>query len=129
MLDARLHRLIQPATVPAAPMRGRSGLTPARACKETQMKHVAFPGRLVIVGFGSIGQGVLPLMLRHIDMPADRITIVTAEPRGREVAAEYGIRFVETAADPRQLPRGARAAARRRAISCSTSRSTCRASR
>ena len=34
------------------------------------MKHVAFGGRLVMLGFGSIGQGVLPLILRHIDMPA-----------------------------------------------------------
>ncbi|MBI1245879.1 MAG: homospermidine synthase [Alphaproteobacteria bacterium] len=60
-------------------------------------KHVAYGGRLVIVGFGSIGQGVLPLIVRHIDMPTSRISIVTAEPRGREVAAEYGIEFVETA--------------------------------
>src|SRR5215212_6658346 len=62
-----------------------------------QTKHVAFPGRLVIVGFGSIGQGVLPLLLRHIEMKPDQIVIVTAEPRGREVAAEYGVRFVEQA--------------------------------
>lgn len=60
-------------------------------------KHVRFGGRLVMVGFGSIGQGVLPLILRHIDMPKERIVIVTAEPRGREVAAEYGIEFVELA--------------------------------
>jgi homospermidine synthase len=60
-------------------------------------KHAAFAGRLVIVGFGSIGQGVLPLLLRHIDIRPDQITIITAEPRGRAVAAEYGIAFVETA--------------------------------
>src|SRR6266571_5239048 len=60
-------------------------------------KHIAFSGRLVIVGFGSIGQGVLPLLLRHIDMRADQITIISAESRGAEVAAEYGVRFVETA--------------------------------
>src|SRR5687768_1759624 len=60
--------------------------------------HARFDGRLVILGFGSIGQGVLPLILRHIQMPKERITIVTAEPRGREVAAEYGIAFQETAA-------------------------------
>jgi homospermidine synthase len=60
-------------------------------------KHVAFPGRLVIVGFGSIGQGVLPLLLRHLEIGAERITIITAEPRGHDVAAEYGIRFIETA--------------------------------
>jgi homospermidine synthase len=62
------------------------------------MKHVAFAGRLVILGFGSIGQGVLPLILRHVDLPQDRITIVTAEPRGQDVAAEYGIRFIQQAA-------------------------------
>lgn len=61
------------------------------------MKHVKFDGRLVVVGFGSIGQGVLPLILRHVDVDPNRITIVTAEDRGREVAAEYGIRFVKEA--------------------------------
>ena len=28
--------------------------------------HAKFDGRLVIIGFGTIGQGVLPLILRHI---------------------------------------------------------------
>ena len=58
-----------------------------------QRKHVRFPGRMVIVGFGSIGQGVLPLLLRHIDLDPRRITIVTADERGREEAQEYGITF------------------------------------
>jgi homospermidine synthase len=65
-----------------------------------ETKYTAFKGRLVIVGFGSIGQGVLPLLLRHIDLRPDQITIITAELRGEEVAAEYGVRFVETALTP-----------------------------
>jgi len=56
--------------------------------------HFNFPGRLVFVGFGSIGQGVLPLLLRHLALPPERITIVTAEETGRAVAAEYGVKFV-----------------------------------
>src|ERR1044071_3241 len=56
--------------------------------------HVQFPGRLVFVGFGSIGQGVLPLVLRHIGIKPERITIVTAEETGKRVAAEDGIKFV-----------------------------------
>ena len=32
--------------------------------------HVKFPGRIVFIGFGSIGQGVLPLILRHIGTDA-----------------------------------------------------------
>jgi homospermidine synthase len=59
--------------------------------------HAPLAGRLVIVGFGSIGQGVLPLILRHIGIAPERITIVTAEPRGHQVAAEYGVKFIETA--------------------------------
>jgi len=59
-------------------------------------KHVKFPGRLVMVGFGSIGQGVLPLLLRHIDLDPAKMLIITAEEHGREIAAEYGIAFEPT---------------------------------
>ena len=59
--------------------------------------HVAFPGRLVFVGFGSIGQGVLPLILRHVGIRPDQITIVTADDAGAQIAQEYGVRFVKHA--------------------------------
>jgi homospermidine synthase len=54
-------------------------------------KHVAFNGHLLMLGCGSIGQGVLPLILRHIDMPKENISILTADRRGSAVAAQYGI--------------------------------------
>jgi homospermidine synthase len=57
--------------------------------------HVAFPGRLVFVGFGSIGQGILPLIVRHVGIKPDQITIVTADDAGAQEAQEYGIRFVK----------------------------------
>src|SRR5215475_8844915 len=57
--------------------------------------HVEFPGRILLIGFGSIGQGVLPLILRHIAISPDRITIVTAEDKGSAEAAEYGVKFVK----------------------------------
>jgi homospermidine synthase len=59
--------------------------------------HVELPGRLVFVGFGSIGQGSLPLILRHIGIPKERITIVTADTRGESVASTYGIKFIKEA--------------------------------
>jgi homospermidine synthase len=62
-----------------------------------QEQHTTFPGRLVMVGFGSIGQGVLPLILRHIELDPTRITIVTAEERGHAEAREYGISFIREA--------------------------------
>lgn len=57
-------------------------------------KHVKFGGRLVMIGFGSIGQGVMPLILRHIDIKPAQICIVTADARGKEVAARLGIRLI-----------------------------------
>ena len=57
--------------------------------------HVDFPGRILFIGFGSIGQGVLPLILRHIGISPERITIVTAEDRGNEEAAKYGVKFIK----------------------------------
>jgi homospermidine synthase len=66
----------------------------------THEVHVKFAGRIVMVGFGSIGQGVLPLILRHIGTSADRITIVTAEDKGNSEAQEFGVKFVKTALTP-----------------------------
>src|ERR1700753_2832046 len=59
--------------------------------------HVKFPGRIVMVGFGSIGQGILPLILRHIGTSSDRITIITAEDKGKSEADEYTVNFVKEA--------------------------------
>ena len=59
-------------------------------------KEQAFAGRIVMVGFGSIGQGTLPLLLRHIDIRPDQIVIVTGDEKGRLVAAEYGVEFHAT---------------------------------
>ena len=58
------------------------------------IKHCGFAGRILIVGFGSIGPGTLPLILRHIDIEPTRVTILTAEERGREEADALGVRFM-----------------------------------
>ncbi len=56
--------------------------------------HVQFSGRIVMIGCGSIGQGVLPLIFRHIGITPDRITIITADNAGLQEAAEYGVKFI-----------------------------------
>lgn len=62
--------------------------------------HAKCPGKLVIIGFGSIGQGALPLILRHIDINPRDISIVTADERGREIAEKEGIAFHVTPLTP-----------------------------
>jgi homospermidine synthase len=58
----------------------------------THKVHTEFPGRILFVGFGSIGQGVLPLILRHIGTAPERISIVTADDAGAAEAAKFGIK-------------------------------------
>ena len=67
--------------------------------KRMSSKHVAYDRRIVMVGFGSIGQGVLPLLLRHIDMPRENVVVVTGDARGRDVAADLGVAFNVTPLD------------------------------
>lgn len=49
-----------------------------------------FGGRLLMVGFGCIGQGVLPLLLRHLDLSPAQIQIVARDDAGSDVASQYG---------------------------------------
>ncbi|MGM9488271.1 homospermidine synthase [Ideonella sp. YS5] len=65
-----------------------------------QPVHHHFPGRLVMVGFGCIGQGVLPLLLRHIDMRPEQVLVITRSDRDRSLAAAYGVRLEATALHP-----------------------------
>ncbi|HUY68330.1 MAG TPA: saccharopine dehydrogenase NADP-binding domain-containing protein [Alphaproteobacteria bacterium] len=60
-------------------------------------KYAAFKNRIVMIGFGSIGEGTLPLILRHIDVKPEQITIITADQRGHKEAEEYGIEFIDHA--------------------------------
>jgi homospermidine synthase len=55
------------------------------------IQHCEFSGRLVMLGFGCIGQGVLPLLLRHIGMPAHQILIVSPEGSDTARAVELGV--------------------------------------
>jgi homospermidine synthase len=59
--------------------------------------YATVPGQLVIIGFGSIGQGTLPLILRHLDVKKDGITIICPDPQGQAIAEGYGVRFVQEA--------------------------------
>ncbi|AVM73304.1 homospermidine synthase [Magnetospirillum gryphiswaldense] len=61
---------------------------------------VSFDGRVVIIGFGSLGPGVLPLLLRHFNLDASRVTIITAEERGHDIADKYGVTFINDPLTP-----------------------------
>lgn len=51
----------------------------------------AFSGRLVVVGFGSIGQAVLPVLFRHFGIRPSQVSVVTADEDGLPVARALGV--------------------------------------
>lgn len=60
---------------------------------EEHKKYVAFSGRVIVLGFGSIGQAALPLLLRHLDIQPAQIRVLSRSPDKSGIAAEYGIDF------------------------------------
>lgn len=56
--------------------------------------YATFPGKLVMLGFGSIGQAMLPLLLRHIDIDPKRITVISRSGPKNGIAEQFGVACV-----------------------------------
>jgi len=59
----------------------------------SDVKHAKVPGRLLMVGFGCIGQAALPLLLRHLELRPDQIAIISASADGEVIARGFGVDF------------------------------------
>jgi len=59
-----------------------------------------FTGALVMVGFGSVGQAVLPLLLRELSIPPKRVTVVKTGPDRSGIARTLGAQVIGRALDP-----------------------------
>lgn len=56
----------------------------------------SFSGPIIMVGFGSIGKALLPLIRRHIQTDSG-ITIISPDDQNKHVADEYGAQFLHLA--------------------------------
>ena len=56
---------------------------------------ITFNNKLCIIGFGSVGQAVLPLIFRHIKLSPSQVTIVSKKADGLAIAEEYGAKFIQ----------------------------------
>jgi homospermidine synthase len=63
----------------------------------SDMRYGRLAGPLVIIGFGSIGRGVLPLILRHFDVASDDIVVVAPNNDGDAILDHHGIRRIDCA--------------------------------
>jgi len=66
-------------------------------------KEHAFAGRLVMLGFGCIGQGTLPLLLRHIEMRPDQILVIAPDEMALALARKHGAQTLAVRLEPSNL--------------------------
>jgi homospermidine synthase len=59
--------------------------------------HARIQGPIVMIGFGSIGKGTLPLIERHFDYDKSRFVVIDPEDKDRKLLDERGIRFIHEA--------------------------------
>ncbi|MCW6506480.1 homospermidine synthase [Lichenifustis flavocetrariae] len=57
-------------------------------------QHARFDGPIVLVGFGSIGRGTLPLIERHIAHDKAKFTVIAPDDSDRALLDERGIAFL-----------------------------------
>jgi homospermidine synthase len=51
-------------------------------------------GKLVMLGFGSVGQAVLPLVFRHLGVRPQQVSVIKTSPDDSGVAAELGVEVI-----------------------------------
>ena len=59
--------------------------------------HGRITGPIVVIGFGSIGKGTLPLIERHFEYDKSRFVVIDPDDKDRKILDERGIRFIHQA--------------------------------
>ena len=60
-------------------------------------RHGRIAGPIVMIGFGSIGKGTLPLIERHFEFDPERFVVIDPDDSDRKLLDDRGIRFVHLA--------------------------------
>src|SRR5262245_4291061 len=63
----------------------------------TWPRHATWKGPIAMIGFGSIGRGTLPLLLRHIDCDRNKITVIDPDDSHRGLVEKEGLAFIHEA--------------------------------
>ena len=59
--------------------------------------HGRIDGPIVMIGFGSIGKGTLPLIERHFDYDRTRFVVIDPDDSDRDLLDQRGVRFIHEA--------------------------------
>ncbi len=59
--------------------------------------HGTITGPIVMIGFGSIGKGTLPLIERHFKFDRSRVVVIDPDDRDQALLDERGVRYIKAA--------------------------------
>jgi len=62
--------------------------------------YACIDGPVVMIGFGSIGRGMLPLLERHFSLDRQRFTVISPDEAARDLLDQRGINFVHLGLTP-----------------------------
>ena len=59
------------------------------------MQKIKFGNNILIIGYGAVSQGTLPVILDHIDVPREKITVIDFEDMSEKIKplTDTGIKF------------------------------------
>ncbi len=77
-------------------------MTPLKGMATMQI-NARFDAPLVMIGFGSIGRGVLPLILRHIALDPAQMVVIEPQNEFATILAQHGIAHMPLALTPDNL--------------------------
>lgn len=69
------------------------------------MNKIKFDNNILIIGYGSVSQCTLPVILEHIDIPLEKITIIDIEDKSEKLKlfTNIGIKFYQEKITPENL--------------------------
>src|SRR5262245_42351370 len=76
---------------------GVTEMTATTTTTEGWPLHARFDGPIVMIGFGSIGKGTLPLIERHIAFDRSKFVVIAPDDNDRKLLDERKLRFIHKA--------------------------------
>lgn len=68
--------------------------------KDKKFEKIAFEGQVIMIGCGSIGKAILPLLGNHLPDVYGRMIVLSANEAGRKIVEKHGARFLHAILTP-----------------------------
>ena len=86
-----------------APLPGVTDMNAINRMTESHVLHARFDGPIVMIGFGSIGRGTLPLLERHVGFDRSKFVVIDPDDTDRRAARRAQAPVRSSSRSPRRI--------------------------